>query len=83
MVPKATSASAICALALVTTAAWGQVNVARDRPYQCNVEVLSGWTGLVDGVTDSDAGRLAASAELHDGVSGKFRSCWTPGGGLS
>ncbi|MCD6361156.1 MAG: hypothetical protein J7M38_09845 [Armatimonadetes bacterium] len=54
--PKATSASAICALALVTTAAWGQVNVARDRPYQCNVEVLSGWTGLVDGVTDSDAG---------------------------
>jgi len=42
--------------ALVATCAWGELNVAVDRPYDCNVQVLAGWTGLVDGVTDSDGG---------------------------
>jgi hypothetical protein len=32
-----------------------QQNVARGRPYECSGEVMDGWTGLVDGVTDSDS----------------------------
>ncbi len=34
--------------------AWAQYNVAEDRPYRCGSEIMNGWTGLVDGVSDSD-----------------------------
>lgn len=46
------------ALALVVLAAdlaMAQQNVARGRPYRCSADVMDGWTGLVDGVLDSDS----------------------------
>lgn len=46
----------VAVLALVMPAAASDQNVALDRPYTCSVGVLPGWTGLVDGVIDSDAG---------------------------
>jgi hypothetical protein len=30
-------------------------NLALNRPYVCSDEILAGWTGLTDGVTDSDS----------------------------
>jgi len=44
-------------LALVAIgAAAAQQNVALNRPYICGTDIMGGWTGLVDGVTDSDSG---------------------------
>ncbi|MEA3401417.1 MAG: discoidin domain-containing protein [Armatimonadota bacterium] len=39
---------------LCAVPAAAQYNVARDQPYECNVDVMAQWTGLVDGVADSD-----------------------------
>lgn len=43
-------------LMLLATVAYAEQNVALHRPYTCSVDVMRGWTGLVDGVTDSDSG---------------------------
>jgi hypothetical protein len=32
-----------------------QQNVAQGRPFECSTDVMGGWTGLVDGVVDSDS----------------------------
>lgn len=53
---RTTAALAIGLLVLIATGACAQQNVALTQPYICSVEVLSGWTGLVDGVIDSDGG---------------------------
>jgi hypothetical protein len=34
--------------------AQGEANLALGKPFACNCELLPGWTGLVDGITDSD-----------------------------
>ncbi len=36
------------------TEAWATANLAHDKLYQCTTEILPGWTGLTDGVKDSD-----------------------------
>lgn len=43
-------------LALLGVAAVAEQNVALNQPYTCSVQVLAGWTGLADGVIDSDSG---------------------------
>lgn len=50
---RLTTAGALMVLAGVACA---EQNVALHRPYVCSVDVMDGWTGLVDGVTDSDSG---------------------------
>lgn len=47
---------AVALLALLTLGAAAEQNVALEQPYSCSVQVLAGWTGLVDGVIDSDGG---------------------------
>jgi len=47
--------AALMLAALVTNSAVAQQNVASGRPFQCSGDVMDGWTGLVDGVTDSDS----------------------------
>lgn len=47
--------AAVVLTLLMVGAASGQNNVAKDRPFRCSDEVMDGWTGLVDGVTDSDS----------------------------
>jgi len=48
----------LVALALLIAAgtAAAQENVALNRPFVCSSDVMDGWTGLVDGVSDSDSG---------------------------
>lgn len=51
------TATALTATLLVTVAsssALAQYNVARDRPWECDCDVMDGWDGLVDGIADSD-----------------------------
>jgi len=43
-------------LMLLAGIASAEQNVALHRPYICTSDVMDGWTGLVDGVTDSDSG---------------------------
>lgn len=43
-------------LMLLAGVAYAEQNVALHRPYVCSVDVMDGWTGLVDGVIDSDSG---------------------------
>lgn len=53
-----TGSGSLTALALVALPAYmavAQQNVARERPYTVSSEVMDGWTGLVDGVLDSDS----------------------------
>ena len=45
----------LASIMLAATAASAQYNVAQDRPFDCTGDVMDGWTGLVDGVTDSDS----------------------------
>jgi hypothetical protein len=46
----------LVALTCALGPAWGaQENLALNRPYVCSDDLLPGWTGLTDGVTDSDA----------------------------
>lgn len=40
---------------LLCSAAWGERNVAVDRPFTSSTGMLEGWSGLVDGVVDSDS----------------------------
>jgi len=47
---------AALALLIVAGTAAAQENVALNRPFVCSTDVMDGWTGLVDGVTDSDSG---------------------------
>src|ERR1035437_9747647 len=44
-----------------------QENLALNRPYVCSDEILAGWAGLTDGVTDSDAapGCFATGPSSH------------------
>ncbi len=46
---------ALALMALLVDVAVAQENVARDRPYEVSTGVMGGWTGLVDGVADSDS----------------------------
>lgn len=52
----ASGLTAAGALMLLAGVAYAEQNVALHRPYICSVDVMDGWTGLVDGVTDSDSG---------------------------
>lgn len=45
----------LTAALMLTAAAWAGENVARERPFVCSTDILEGWTGLVDGVVDSDS----------------------------
>ncbi len=47
--------TALVMMALLVDVAAAQQNVASGRPFQCSSDVMDGWTGLVDGVTDSDS----------------------------
>jgi len=47
---------ALAAVLLAAAAASADYNVALDCPYVCNTEIMDGWTGLADGITDSDSG---------------------------
>ncbi len=50
-------AVAVCLVALAGSCAHAQeTSLVLEKPYKCSTQVLSGWTGLVDGVTDSDGG---------------------------
>lgn len=58
MTPIRTGVALPVALALtilVADEAVCQQNVARGRPFECSGDVMDGWTGLVDGVVDSDS----------------------------
>ncbi len=46
----------VAATLLAATAGLAQQNVALSQPFTCSSNILSGWTGLVDGVKDSDSG---------------------------
>jgi hypothetical protein len=47
--------------------ACAQENVALGRPFTCSTEIMDGWTGLVDGITDSDSGPgCFATSNDHD-----------------
>ncbi len=41
---------------LASSAALAQYNLALNKPFTCTSEILSSWTGLVDGIKDSDSG---------------------------
>ncbi|MFW5868837.1 MAG: discoidin domain-containing protein [Armatimonadota bacterium] len=42
-------------VALLADVGVAQQNVAEGRPFECSTDVMGGWTGLVDGVVDSDS----------------------------
>lgn len=48
--------TAAAMLAVLSGVAGAEQNVALHRPYICTSGVMEGWTGLVDGVADSDSG---------------------------
>ncbi|MGD9497784.1 MAG: discoidin domain-containing protein [Armatimonadota bacterium] len=47
---------AVLAALIVAGGAAAQQNVALNQPYVCSADVMDGWTGLVDGIADSDSG---------------------------
>jgi hypothetical protein len=49
------SLAALALAVLIVDVAMAQQNVARGRPFECSTDVMDGWTGLVDGVVDSDS----------------------------
>lgn len=53
---RSTAVTATLLVAVASSAAVAQYNVARDRPWQCDCDVMDGWGGLVDGIADSDTG---------------------------
>ena len=79
--------AAVVLTLLMVGAASGQNNVARDRPFRCSDEVMDGWTGLVDGVTDSDSapGCFATGNgnEFPKTVTIDLQRVHQPGGGAS
>lgn len=54
MTCRAAPIAAILVLTLAAAAASAAENLALHRPYVCSDTILAGWTGLTDGVTDSD-----------------------------
>lgn len=55
MTRRAAHSAAILAVALMVAASVAAAeNLALHRPYLCSDTILPGWTGLTDGVTDSD-----------------------------
>lgn len=53
---KASRETVVLTLLIAVGTAAAQENVALNRPFVCTTDVMSGWTGLVDGVIDSDSG---------------------------
>lgn len=51
----ATAAALLALFALGTASCGAAENLALHRPYLCSDTILPGWTGLTDGITDSDA----------------------------
>ena len=50
------AASLAAATLLAAGVGLAQQNLALNQPFTCSSNILSGWTGLVDGVKDSDSG---------------------------
>lgn len=69
MSPRTCLRAACQALALLLAAsgALAQHNLALSQPFTCTAEILGGWTGLVDGVRDSDSapGCFATANDPH------------------